>query len=69
MTGTSIFANRFNSIDEAKDFFDGFGFSIESHSFTEMIDQLSSMKRLDVTNEFLMKIIGEAVVFKMTVDN
>lgn len=38
-----------------------------SHGFTEMRDQLSSMKKVGISDYFLMKVIGDAVVFVMRV--
>jgi len=69
MTGVDIAGNRFDNADQAKTFFENLGFSIESHSFLEVTGELSSVKRQDTSQEMLMRLNGDAVVFVMRVKN
>lgn len=65
VTGVDIDKNRFDSVEAAKRFFEGLGFSIEVHSFMEVVDQLVSPKRLGISPVEVEKTIKDAVVFVM----
>jgi len=65
LTGIDINNNRFRDIEHAKTFFENLGFSIEDHSFMEVIDNLVSPIRLSQTRKEVESLIGDAHVFLM----
>jgi O-methyltransferase involved in polyketide biosynthesis len=65
LTGKDIAANRFETEEEAKRFFENLGFSIESHSFSEVINDLKSPKNLGLSEEHVKDTLEAAVVFIM----
>ncbi len=67
LTGKDIVANRFETEAEAKIFFENLGFTIERHSFFEIINDLASPKILHLTDEQVRAALEAAVVFVMTV--
>lgn len=67
LTGRDISKNLFEGPDEAQTFFEHLGFSVERHRFMEVVDELVSPKRLNLTDEYVQEIIGTAVFFVMRV--
>lgn len=67
VTGVDINQNLFESVEAAKRFFEGLGFSVEVHSFLEVTDKLVSPSRLGISPEEVEKTIKDAVVFVMKV--
>lgn len=65
LTGKDIVANRFETEEEAREFFESLGFAIESHSFSEVIDDLTSPKNLGLSQEHVRDTLEAAVVFVM----
>lgn len=65
LTGKDIVGNRFETEEEARNFFEKLGFSIESHSFMEVFDNLSSPKRLGLSESQVKYVVEDAVVFVM----
>lgn len=65
LTGKDIEGNRFEKEEDAKLFFEKLGFSIERHSFIEVIDDLVSPSRLKLSESQVKDIIADAVVFVM----
>jgi O-methyltransferase involved in polyketide biosynthesis len=51
----------------AREFFERLGFVVESHSFKEALDELSSPQRLGLSPERTVEILGARAVFVMTV--
>lgn len=48
-----------------KDFFENLGFSVERHSFLEVMGELTSPEKLDISPQEAEKMIEPAVVFVM----
>ena len=67
LTGKDIVANRFDTEEEAKDFFENLGFSIERHSFMEVKDMLTSPNKLNLSDLQVKEQIEDAVAFVMKV--
>lgn len=67
MTGVDIVGNRFENVTQGKKFFNDLGFSIESHSFMEVEDQLYSVKKLNILREDVLRLNKDAVVFVMNI--
>ncbi|MBN1778650.1 MAG: class I SAM-dependent methyltransferase [Candidatus Buchananbacteria bacterium] len=65
ISGIDVEANCFDSVESACDFFDQLGFSVEQHSFLEVIDQLVSPQRQNISIDEVKKMIRHAVVFVM----
>lgn len=65
MTGTTIDKNRFESVEQAQAFFEGLGFDVESHPFTEVRDELASPTNLHLSKEQVDDVIEPYVVFVM----
>lgn len=65
LTGKDIFSNRFETEEEAKDFFENLGFSIERHSFMEVYDDLTSPKTLHLSEQQVKDVVEDAVVYVM----
>ena len=65
LTGKDIFANRFETEDEAKKFFEHLNFSIERHSFMEVYDDLTSPKKLHLSEQQVRDAVEDAVVYVM----
>lgn len=69
LTGKDIFNNRFETEEEAKEFFENLGFSIERHSFMEVYDDLISPKKLNLSEQQVKDVIEDAVVYIMKPTN
>lgn len=65
ITGVNIADNLFKDVDDAKDFFYNLGFKVESHSFNEVADDLTSPAKLGMSDDYAKAINGSAVVFVM----
>jgi O-methyltransferase involved in polyketide biosynthesis len=65
LTGINTDSNRFDSVDDARRFFENLGFTVESHSFMEVIDALVSPQRLGQSREEVEALLKDPVVFIM----
>ena len=65
ITGKDITNNLFKDEDDAKKFFEGLGFDVESHSFLEVTDELTSPQKLGYPADYVAATNGSAVVFVM----
>ncbi|MFH1547305.1 MAG: class I SAM-dependent methyltransferase, partial [bacterium] len=65
LTGKDIIGNRFETEKEARDFFEKLGFLIERHSFMEVYNDLSSPKKLRLSESQIKDVVEDAVVFVM----
>lgn len=65
ITGVNVADNLFKDEEDAKQFFDGLGFDVESHSFLEVIDERTSPAKLDMPRDYVEAINGSAVCFVM----
>jgi O-methyltransferase involved in polyketide biosynthesis len=65
ITGINVANNLFKDEDDAKQFFDDLGFSVESHSFSEVLDELTSPARLSMPRDYVDAINASPVVFIM----
>lgn len=65
MTNKNFNQNRFENEEQAKEFFENLGFSVERHSWLEIIDELVSPQKLDISEDEVRKMISPAVVFVM----
>lgn len=63
--GINIDQNRFDDVEHAQRFFENLGFSVEKHRFMEVVDLLSSPKKLGQIKEQVEDLIGSAYVFVM----
>jgi O-methyltransferase involved in polyketide biosynthesis len=67
LVGINIDRNRFDNVEQAQKFFEGFSFTVERHRFMEVIDELVSPSRLGQTRRAVEALIGEGYVFVMRV--
>jgi len=67
MTGINTNNNLFEDIPHAKSFFEDLGFVVESHSFIEVFDDLSSPRVLGLSDDEVRKQLNTRVVFVMKV--
>lgn len=67
ITGINVADNLFKDEDDAKRFFGKLGFDVESHSFLEVIDELTSPKKLGMPRDYVEAINSSAVAFVMTI--
>lgn len=65
LSGIDVGANSFESEEEARKFFVDLGFSVERHSFLEVIDELVSPKKLGLSPKEVEDSLRYAVVFVM----
>lgn len=65
VTGIDINQNAFENQDEAKEFFERFGFKVEVHSFLEVEGELVSPSKLKMSKEKVKEMIEQWVVFVM----
>lgn len=65
LTRIDIDQNRFSSVEQARRFFENLGFTVEDHSFMEVVDELVSPKRLGQTDKETEALIEDAHVFVM----
>jgi O-methyltransferase involved in polyketide biosynthesis len=66
-TQTDIYEHCFDSEVQAIQFFEGIGFSVETHHLGEVADQLVSPSRLSLSNKEVESMIGTAMLFVMSV--
>lgn len=66
MSGIDVSRNSFSGEDEAKAFFGRLGFDIESHSFLEVSDFLTSPKLLNISAQEVESLNKGSVLFVMT---
>ncbi|MBS3061507.1 MAG: class I SAM-dependent methyltransferase [Candidatus Diapherotrites archaeon] len=67
MTGIDIQQNAFENVEQAKKFFEQFGFTIEIHSFLEIEKELVSPAKLNLSAAKVKDLIGQWVVFVMKI--
>lgn len=65
ITGINVADNLFKDEEDAKLFFNDLGFEVESHSFLEVIDQLTTPEALNMAQDYVEAINASAVVFVM----
>lgn len=65
VTGVDIDKNRFENVQQAKNFFEDLGFAVEVHSLLEIINELKSPKAIGQTQKETEYIIGAMVTFVM----
>ena len=65
MSGIDVDKNVFESVEAAVEFFESFGFTVEKHSFLEVINELVSPKKLDMSSKETKELIEHPVVFVM----
>ena len=65
-TGIDLNQNAFENQAAAKAFFASFGFKVEVHSFLEVEGELTSPKKLKISRGKVREMIGQWVVFVMT---
>jgi hypothetical protein len=65
ITGVNVADNLFKDEEDAKHFFEDLGFDVESHSFLEVIDELTSPTKLDMPRDYVEAINSSAVCFLM----
>jgi O-methyltransferase involved in polyketide biosynthesis len=65
LTGIDIMKNRFENEEAARLFFEGLGFSVEEHSFTEIAGELVSSPHWRLSPEQVKKIMGRLTAFVM----
>ena len=65
LTGKDIVANRFETEEEARTFFENLGFSIERHSFMEVANELSSPSQLGLSGQQVRDVVEDGVVYVM----
>jgi O-methyltransferase involved in polyketide biosynthesis len=63
--GMDVNANLFESIPAAKKFFEDCGFDVEEHSFREVVPEIVSPKRLNLSSDEIEKLVGWRVAFVM----
>ncbi len=66
LTGANIVANRFEDVGHAKEFFEHLGFNVESHSWLEVIDEISSAQAAGANQEEVEENLGFPALFIMT---
>lgn len=65
LTGRDIARNLFKDVDHARSFFEDLGFSVESHGFSEVAQELVSPQALSLDHATVSEQLGTAVVFVM----
>ena len=65
ITGVNVAENLFKDEEDAKKYFEELGFEVESHSFLEVVDELTSPAKLDMPRDYVEAINGSAVCFVM----
>ncbi|MDD5625556.1 MAG: class I SAM-dependent methyltransferase [Patescibacteria group bacterium] len=68
-TGRNIEKNSFKNEEEAEKFFNNLGFTVERHSLLEVIDKLTSSKKLNISQKEVKKMLEPAVVFVMKLED
>ncbi|HUD05775.1 MAG TPA: class I SAM-dependent methyltransferase [Candidatus Saccharimonadales bacterium] len=69
ITGVNVADNLFKDEDDAKKFFEGLGFDVESHSFLEVTNELTAPAKLNMPTDYVEAINGSAVVFVMRLNS
>jgi len=69
ITGIDKQKISFENEEAARAFFEGQGFAVESHSFKEVLGELSSPEKLGLSRERTIEILGARAVFVMTPQN
>jgi O-methyltransferase involved in polyketide biosynthesis len=69
LSGIDIGANTFENEDEAKKFFEELGFSVERHGFIEVVDQLVSPAKIDLSRSGVEDLLRDPVVFVMRLES
>lgn len=64
-TGRNIEQNHFATQAAARDFFEQLGFVIEPHPFSEVVDQLASPSRLNISSQAVESLTANAVAYVM----
>lgn len=65
ITGVQVDNNLFKDEEDAKQFFGDLGFSVKSHSFLEVIDELTSPAKLGMSRDYVEAINASPVCFVM----
>ncbi|MCL5125871.1 MAG: class I SAM-dependent methyltransferase [Deltaproteobacteria bacterium] len=65
LTGIDVSENAFPDAAHAKSFFETLGFEVEQRSFMEVVDQLTSPKKLGMTDSDVEQMISWRVAFVM----
>ncbi len=65
ITGVNVADNLFKDEADAKRYFEDLGFSVESHSFLEVIDELTTPAKLGMPRDYVEAINASAVCFVM----
>ncbi|HSX47108.1 MAG TPA: class I SAM-dependent methyltransferase [Patescibacteria group bacterium] len=68
VTGINVADNLFVDEAEARNYFEKFGFEVESHSFLEVLNELTSPSALNMDPEYVRAINESAVCFVMRLD-
>jgi O-methyltransferase involved in polyketide biosynthesis len=69
LTGIDVSENAFPDAEHAKSFFETLGFNVEQRSFMEVADQLTSPKKLGMSQSDVEKMISWRVAFVMRKSN
>ena len=67
LIGTNVEKNSFESVEKAQEFFVNLGFTVERHSFMEVIDELVSPKKLGQTQQEVETLLKDPYVFVMKI--
>lgn len=67
LTGSDIVGNRFESKEQAQEFFENLGFDVKSRSWLEVTDELVSPQRLGISPEAVQEMNSLPVLLVMTV--
>jgi len=65
-TGIDLSKNVFRDEQHARDFFEGLGFTVDSHTFLEVTDELVSPVLLGMSDEEVIRLNEPCVAFVMT---
>jgi len=65
LSGIDVDKNSFQDVEEAVNYFQNLGFTVERHSFLEVIDDLISPKNIGLSEEETRSLLTPFVVFVM----
>ncbi|MGC8604765.1 MAG: class I SAM-dependent methyltransferase [Desulfomonilaceae bacterium] len=65
LTGIDVRENAFPDAAHAKSFFETLGFDVEQRSFMEVVDQLTSPKKLGISGSEVKKMVSWRIAFVM----
>lgn len=65
ITGINIDLNCFENVDQAQEFFENLGFTIERHNFLEVVNELASPQRIGLPREEVEATLKPTFVFVM----